>query len=182
MRSRTVVRLIIASTLLCLPVLAHAQDISVSALISGTVTDVSGAVLPGATVRAVHEATGNSFETVTDERGAFRLSVRVGRSQVAVMLPGFTTQTRTVELLLGQTGVVNVQLPLSTITETVTVSGAAPLIEVTTSTVGGNVDPRQVQELPVNGRNYIALAMLAPGSRTVPVTSGTAREKIPRSR
>src|SRR5262245_33285618 len=177
MRSRTVVPLIVVSTMLCLPVLAHAQDISVSALISGTVTDSSGAVLPGATVRAVHEATGNSFETVTDERGIYRLPVRVGRVQVAITLTGFTTPAGTVELPRGQTAVVTVQLPLRTITETVTVTGAAPLIEVTTSTVGGNVDPRQVQELPVNGRNYIALAMLAPGSRTVPVTVGNrARE------
>jgi len=177
MRSRAVVLLAVTAAVLSLPVLASAQDVSVSAVISGTVTDVSGAVLPGVTVRAVHEATGNSFETVTDDRGAYRLPVRVGRIQVAMALPGFSTQARAVELLLGQTAVVNVQLPLSTITETVTVSGAAPLLEVTTSMVGGNVDPRQVQELPVNGRNFIALAMLAPGSRTVPVTVGNrARE------
>ena len=118
---------------------------------SGTVTDSSGAVLPGVTIRAVHDATGNTFESVTDERGAYRLPVRVGSIRVAVTLAGFNTQTRTVELLVGQTLVVNA--------------------ETTTSVLGGNVDPRQVQELPVNGRNYIALAMLAPGSRQVPVAS-----------
>lgn len=149
-------------SILALPILSHAQE----AAVSGTVTDISAAVLPGVSVRAVHEATGNTFETVTDERGAFRLAVRVGTVRIAMELSGFTSQTRTVELLVGQTAVVNVQLPLSSIAETVTVTGAAPLIEMTTSAIGGNVDPRQVQELPVNGRNYIALALLAPGSRT----------------
>ena len=89
MRSRMVFRLIVASTiLLFFPLTAYAQDISVSALISGTVSDSSGAVLPGVTVRAVHEATGNTFETVTDERGIYRLPVRVGRVQVAVNVAG----------------------------------------------------------------------------------------------
>ena len=148
MRSCRVAWFLVAS-ILVLPILSHAQE----AAVSGTVTDGSAAVLPGVSVRAVHEATGNAFETVTDERGAFRLAVRVGTVRITMGLSGFTPQTRTVELLVGQTAVVNVQLSLSSIAETVTVTGAAPLIEMTTSTIGGNVDPRQVQELPVNGRN-----------------------------
>jgi len=165
MRSRRVIWLIVASTILVLPLVAYAQD----AAVSGTVTDASGAVLPGATVRAVHEATGNAFETATDERGVYRLSVRVGALQITAEIPGFRPATRSVELLLGQTVVVNLQLSLGTIAETVTVTGAAPLIEMTTSVIGGNVDPRQVQELPTYGRNWLGLAMLAPGSRTEPV-------------
>lgn len=103
MRSHLVLRLIVASTiLLFLPLAGHAQDISVSALISGTVTDSSGGVLPGVTVRAVHEATGNIFEAVTDERGAYRLPVRVGGLRVAGELSGFRPATRSVELLVGQ--------------------------------------------------------------------------------
>ena len=171
MRSRIVVRLILVFTLLALPLIAHAQDISVSALISGTVTDSSGGVLPGVTVRAVHEATGNLFEAVTDERGAYRLAVRVGALRLSGELSGFRPAIRSVELLVGQTAVVNLQLTLASIAETVTVSGAAPLIETTTSVLGGNIDPRQVAELPVNGRNWLALALLAPGSRSVPVAS-----------
>jgi len=167
MRSRAGVRFVVTFAFLILSVQAYAQE----AVVSGTVTDSSGAVLPGVTIRAVHDATGNTFETVTDERGAYRLPVRVGSIRVAVTLAGFNTQTRTVELLVGQTLVVNAELSLSSIAESVTVTGAAPLIETTTSVLGGNVDPRQVQELPVNGRNYIALAMLAPGSRQVPVAS-----------
>src|SRR5687767_2570222 len=165
MESRAGIRFVIAFTTLILSVPAYAQE----AVVSGTVTDASGAVLPGVTIRAVHDATGNAFETVTDERGTYRLPVRVGGIRVTMMLAGFNNQSRTVDLLVGQTAVVNVELSLSSIAESVTVTGAALLIETTTSSLGGNVDPRQVQELPVNGRNYIALALLAPGSRTVPV-------------
>src|SRR5438067_12208298 len=60
------------------------------------------------------------------------------------------------------------------LTEAVTVSGQSPLLDTTTSSLGGNVDPRQDQELPVNGRNWIALSLLAPGSRTNPSATGTA--------
>jgi hypothetical protein len=175
MRSGLVVRLIVAFTLLTLPVTALAQE----AAVSGTITDTSGAVLPGVTVRAVHESTGNAFETVTDIRGAYRLAVRVGTMRITAQLPGFNSPTRTVELLVGQTAVVNVQLSVSGIAETVTVSGVAPLIETTSSTLGGNVDPRQVAELPVSGRNWINLSMLAPGSRTVPVASTRENSEKP---
>jgi hypothetical protein len=163
-------RLVVLFVMVTLPTIAHAQE----AVVSGTVSDSSGAVLPGVVVRAVHEATGNAFETVTDGQGTYRLAVRIGTVRVTMDLQGFTSPTRTVELLVGQTAVVNVQLSPSGVEETVTVTGEAPLIETTTSSLGGNIDPRQVQELPVNGRNWINLALLAPGSRTIP--AGTSRE------
>ena len=71
---------------------------------SGAVTDATGGVLPGVTVTALHEASGNTFLAVTDERGGFRLPVRVGTYQVTAELSGFATLTRRVELLVGQTG------------------------------------------------------------------------------
>src|SRR5204862_5727935 len=64
----------------------------------------------------------------------------------------------------------------STVQETVTVTAEAPLLNVTTSQLGGNVDPQQVQELPVAGRNWMALALLAPGSRT---SSSNATSPLP---
>ncbi len=112
--------------------------------------------------------------TVTDERGIYRIPARVGAYQITAELQGFTTVQRTgVELLAGQTVSVNVQMSPSTVQETVTVTAEAPLLNVTTSSLGGNVDPRQVQELPVNGRNWMALALLAPGSRTNAVNPTT---------
>jgi hypothetical protein len=144
-----------------MPALAHAQE----ATLSGTVTDTTGGALPGVTVRAVHEASGNSFEAVTDARGDYRLAVRVGAYRLTADLTGFAPVTRTLELLVGQQAVVNLQLVISAVEESVTVTGEAPLIDVTQSSLGGNIDPRQLQELPVNGRNWVDLVMLAPGSR-----------------
>jgi len=175
MRSGLLVRLILASATLTLPMVAHAQE----AAVSGTIVDSSGAVLPGVTVQAVHEATGNAFDSVTDQRGAYRIPVRVGVLQLTATLQGFTVVTRRIEVLVGQTAVVNMQMAPRGVAETVTVTGEAPLIETTTSTLGGNIDPRQVQELPVNGRNWIALAMLAPGSRTVPVAGSRENSEKP---
>jgi hypothetical protein len=155
------------------PVLAAAQE----ATLSGTVTDSTGAVLPGVTVTALHEATGNRFVAVTDERGVYRIPARAGAYQMTVELSGFTTVTRSgVQLLVGQVVTTNVQMVPSTVQETVTVTAEAPLINVATSSLGGNIDPQQVQELPVQGRNWMALAMLAPGSR---MTSDTQNTPIP---
>lgn len=148
--------------MLLVPVAGYAQEAS----IIGTVTDSSGGVVPGVTVTAVHEATGNTFEAVTDERGGYRLAVRVGDYRLTANLPGFTTVTLTgVKVLVGQQIVSNVQMVPSGLQESVTVTGEAPLLDTTQSDLGGNIDPRQMEELPVNGRNWVDLTMLAPGSR-----------------
>jgi hypothetical protein len=169
------VRLILISTILILPAIAHAQE----AAVSGTITDSSGGVLPGVAVRAIHEATGNAFETVTDARGAYRLAVRVGTLRITAELQGFNSMARAIELLVGQTGVVNLQMSPAGVAETLTVSAETPLIETTTSTLGGNIDPRQMAELPVNGRNWMNLALLAPGSRTAPVAGSRENSEKP---
>ena len=122
-------------------------------------------MLPGVTVTALHEATGNTFVVVTDARGDYRVPVRIGSYRITAELSGFTTVARTVQLLVSQTVVVNLQLAPSTVQETVTVTGEAPLIDTTSSTRGGNIDPRQMQELPINGRNWMDLSLLAPGAR-----------------
>ena len=156
-------RFLVFCALLALPAAGFAQE----ATLIGTVTDSTGGVLPGVTVAAVNEATGNRFEAVTDERGIYRIPARVGAYVITAELQGFTTVTRSgVQLLVGQTAAVNVQMAPSTVQETVTVTAEAPLLNVSTSSLGGNVDPTQVRELPVNGRNWMALALLAPGSRT----------------
>ena len=151
--------------LVAVPGAGYAQD----AALTGTVTDATGGVLPGVTVTAINEATGNTFVSVTDGTGAFRIPVRVGAYRLSAELQGFTTMQRTgINLLVGQTINADMQMKPSTIQETVTVTAEAPLIEVSTSALGGNIDPAQVQELPVQGRNWMALALLAPGSRTTP--------------
>ncbi len=147
---------------LALPGVGLAQE----ATIGGTIRDTTAGVLPGVVVRAVHEATGTQFETFTDERGGFRIPVRIGAYRITAELQGFSIVTRTgLEVLVGQQVVLNLEMSPSTVTETVTVTGEAPLVNVSSSQLGGNIDSRQMQELPVLGRNFLDLTLLAPGNR-----------------
>ncbi len=173
MTSRVVIRSIVVAAILVVPAAGYAQE----AVLSGTITDSTGAVLPGVALKAVHEASGNSFEGVTDQRGVYRIPVRIGVYQITAELSGFTAVTRSgLQLLVGQTAVINLQMAPGTVTEAVTVTGQSPLLETTTSSLGGNVDPKQVAELPVNGRNWMALALTAPGSRTNASATGVAAQ------
>src|SRR2546425_11113263 len=121
--------LVAIGAILMLPVCGHAQD----SRVSGTVTDPSGAVIPGVTVTATHPESGNKFEAVTDERGGYRLLVRVGNYRITAELPGFGTVNRNIEVLVGQTVVVNIEMMPSTIAETVNVTGEVPLVDTETS-------------------------------------------------
>src|SRR6266446_6147828 len=85
------------------PFIASAQDAS----LSGTVTDSTGAVLPGVTVTALHVATGNTFVGVTDGRGNYRIAARTGQFKVTAELSGFGAAIQNLELLVGQQAVVN---------------------------------------------------------------------------
>src|ERR1051325_8983807 len=154
-------RLAAVVVLVLAPLAAFAQE----ATLSGTISDSTGGVLPGVTVTATHVATGNTFVAVTDERGGYRMPVRVGVHKVSAELTGFGTVTREIDLLVNQTAVINLQLAPSTLQESVTVTGEAPLIDTSQSSLGANIDPKQMSELPVNGRNFMDLTLLAPGSR-----------------
>jgi hypothetical protein len=155
--------IVLCMMMMAVPAAGSAQE----AVFSGTVTDSTGAILPGVTVRAVHDASGNSFEALTDQRGAYRMPVRIGVYKLTAEVAGFTTVTRTgLELLVGQTAVINLQMAPASVEESVIVTAQTPLIETATSSLGGNIDQRQVQELPSQGRNFLSLALLAPGNRT----------------
>ena len=108
MGSSLVRRLIVLCAIFAMPAAAYAQE----AVLTGTVTDSTGAVLPGVTVRAVHEASGNTFEAVTDERGAYRIPVRVGSvPDHGANSPASPPSRATgVELLVGQTATINLQM------------------------------------------------------------------------
>ena len=114
--------LAVAAALLVLPLTAFARE----AVIGGTIADATGGVLPGVVIRAVNQASGNSFEAVTDGTGAFRIPMRVGVYEITAELAGFTTVTRRgLELLVGQQVTINLQMSPSTIQESVTVTGEA---------------------------------------------------------
>lgn len=146
------VRSIVTALVLTLaPLTIHAQEVT----LSGSIADSTDAVLPGATVTALHVASGNAFVGVADANGDYRIgSMRPGLYRVTAELSGFASVVReNLELLVGQRATVNFKLSLSSVNETVTVTGASPLVDVVQSKLGGNVDTRQLSELPVNGRN-----------------------------
>jgi hypothetical protein len=171
MKLGRLVRLTVA--MLALPLLAYAQD----ATLSGTIKDNTGGVLPGVTVTATNEASGTTFVSVTDERGTYRIPVRAGTYKITADLAGFTTVTRPgIEMLLGRQVELDLNLQVSSLQETVTVTGEAPLLDTTSSTIASNIDPRQMQDIPINGRNWMDLTMLAAGSRT------NASSEVPQDR
>ena len=93
-------RLLAVSVIIVVPAVVFAQE----AALTGVVTDATTAVLPGVTIKAVHAASGNTFEAVTDQRGAYRIPVRVGVYKITATLSGVNTVTRDgVEILVGQT-------------------------------------------------------------------------------
>src|SRR5207249_6405688 len=130
--------LVAIGAILMLPICGHAQESTVG----GTVTDPSGAVIPGVTVTATHTESGNKFEAVTDERGGYRLLVRIGNYRITAELPGFGTVNRNIQVLVGQTAVLNIEMMPSTVAETVNVTGEIPLVDTETSKVSANIDPR----------------------------------------
>ena len=166
-------RLVVLFALLLFPATSFAQE----AILSGTVTDTTGGVLPGVVVTAVHEASGNSFETVTDSAGGYRISVRIGTYRIKLDLTGFATLERTgLQVQVGQQAVINLQMSPATLQESVTVTGEAPLINVTQSNLGSTISAEQVENLPLNGRNWVDLTLLSPGSKQnfVAETPGTS--------
>jgi hypothetical protein len=100
--------------------------------------------------------------------------------RLTLELQGFAGVARQFEALVGQTLTMNVQLMPSTVQESVTVTGEAPLIETSSSTLAGNIDPRQTKDLPVNGGNWLDLSLLAPGNRSngADPNSPTARNRF----
>jgi len=165
-------RLLVVSAIVAVVVTLPAAGYAQEAMLAGTVTDSTAAVLPGVTVTALHQASGNTFVCVTDARGAYQIPIRTGVYRVTAELAGFAGAGRTdLEVLVGQRAVVNFELKPSSVEETVTVTAQAPLISVSQSHNATNVDPRQLSELPINGRNWLDLTMLAAGSRVNSVSS-----------
>src|SRR6185436_867538 len=122
------------AALMALPIAAAAQVNT--ATINGIVSDESKAILPGATVTASDLATGRKYVGVSDERGAYKISVPPGTYQVQAELSGFgNAEVPRVELLVGQNASIAFTLKISSLAETLTVTGEAPLVDLTSTQV-----------------------------------------------
>ncbi len=158
----------IAGVLAALLFAAHVwgQGVSGSAAVAGTVTDSTGAVIPGAQVVLVSPERGAEIEVSTNESGNYIYpDITPGTYTVRVSSEGFATQEITDLLVqVGQRAAVNVALEVGQVTEVVTVEAAAILLETESNAIGTVVDSDRVTELPLNGRNFLQLALLSGGT------------------
>jgi outer membrane receptor protein involved in Fe transport len=133
--------------------------------ITGAITDKSGASVAGAKVTATNVDTQVSRDTMTNESGAYNISLlQPGKYVVTISKDGFKgLKQENLTLEVNAVVRLDLQLELGAVTESVTVSAAPPLIESENSSLGQIVEQRQVAELPLNGRNFVQLATLGPG-------------------
>jgi len=145
-----------------------------TATLSGIVTDPSGAVVPGAHVKAHSLATNLDREVITDESGVYTLaSLEPGDYQVQVTAAGFSLYTvQKLTLEVDQKVGLNMRLAISSAGEVVQVEGVSQQIETQTPTVGQVIDRNTVQEIPLNGRHFLDLTVLTPGGVVAP-TAGS---------
>ena len=152
---------------LCVFAAAHvaaAQESVNKGTISGRVFDPQGALVPGARVAARHVETNITAETVTDDEGRFRFPyLRLGVYEVKVRLDGFADATRTLTVTVASAFDLPITLSVAGIDASLTVVGQTAILEVARSQIAGTVPQAEVQNLPMNGRNFLDLALLVPG-------------------
>ena len=155
--------LLLILVLLLIPAALLAQ--TGSAALGGRVADESGAALPGVTVTATHNATGFNRSVVTGSDGSYRFqSLPVGTYTVTADLSGFASvTTRNVELNVAQERELNIALKAAAVKEQITVTASAPLVE-TTPAVSTVISQKEMENLPLNGRQFANLGSLAPGT------------------
>ena len=169
MKRTCVERVFILATLalgLLLPSLAIAQVDR--GAISGTVTDSTGAVVPGAAVMITNLETNQSIKLTTDNSGGYVANLlKIGTYAVAAEKEGFqkTVQPK-VDVEVNQVVRVDLVLQVGAVTQTVEVTAAPPLVQSETSSLGTVETERRIVDLPLNGRNFIALAYLGPGANS----------------
>ena len=136
-----------------------------SATLAGTARDQTGAVLPGVAVAVVEEDTNAVRETLTDSAGNFTIAgLAPGSYSVRAALSGFSSDVRTgVVLTVGQQASVGLTLQIGAATETIEVVGGAAFVDLRSSALSAVVPGTAIEELPLNGRNFISLATLQPG-------------------
>ena len=155
---------LVVLALILLPCIPPAEA-QVSASLSGTVTDPSGATVTAAAVTARNLDTALSRTTATDPAGRYVFfALPVGRYEVRVQKEGCAEEVRTgIHLVVGQEAGVDLRLHVGKVSEQLTVVGDAPPVSLTTQDISGLVGERQVKDLPLNGRSYDLLLTLNPG-------------------
>jgi hypothetical protein len=168
-------KVILAVVLLLVTASLAAAQIT-SATISGTIKDETGGVLPGVDVVVTNLDTGLTRSVVTDSNGYFTVpGLAPGRYEARASLQGFRTGVQTgIALQVAQQAGLNLVLKVGATEESITVSGESALVETRSAALSAIVLGKTIEELPLNGRNYITLATLQPGIVQFTEKSGTA--------
>jgi hypothetical protein len=142
--------------------------------ISGRVTDPSGAVVPGASVSARHAATNQTSAALTGQDGRFRFPyLRIGAYEITVRQHGFHDAVRALTLTVGSAFELPITLDVGDVETSVTVSGETTVLEAARSQIAGTVSEPEVRSVPLNGRNFLDLALFVPG--VVPTNVSSAQ-------
>src|SRR5215471_16502014 len=147
----------------------HAQA-TATGILGGTVTDPTGGVVPNAAIKITNKETGLTRDMKSGQAGLYRFDLLPsGAYQVQATMPGFATATaENVNVSVGQTTTLDIGLTPATQSQTVTIeAGGAQLVDTERSDVSLPINTQMVQNLPLNGRDFVNLAILAPGAKPV---------------
>jgi hypothetical protein len=157
------IRVLFCVLILALPLTMYAQQYS--GTITGTVTDASGAAVPGASVTATNKGNGSVYTATTSEQGVYTFAqLPVGTYDVSVKKATFKDfLAKDVEVHTSTTTEANAKLAVGSASETITVEASDVQVETTQASVGEVIEGTQVRELPLNGENFMGLVVLSPG-------------------
>ena len=177
MNKKTFVGIFLSGLILLASALCIAQ--TTTATLSGTITDESGGVLPGVQVTITNSSTGAKRALTTDAGGRFVApQLLPDKYDIAATLAGFETSVRQgITLTVGQEASINLAMKVGTVTEQVTVTAEAPLLDTSSSAVAGVVDEKRIQELPLNGRDFSQLPLVQPGVLSIRNADPTVANK-----
>ena len=141
---------------------------SATGIITGTVTDSTGAIVPNATVTIVNKTTNLARAIVSNQEGVFSApGLEAGQYQVRTDITGFKTLERDAEVQAGNSTMVNMVVSIGEVSEVVNVSAATAELNYETHSVTGVVEHESIESLPLNGRSFMQTASLLPGVQVV---------------
>ncbi len=163
LRALTIVLTLIIAATVTLDIFGQATEFG---SLNGTVTDSSGSVIVGAQVTAVNIATNVEHAATTNSDGQYRIfNLLPSQYQIKIDAPGFKTVTiAPFKLSVGETLTQNARLPVGAVTQQVEVSAQGQLLQTTTVSNSTTIESQEINDLPLNGRNYTALIGLTPGA------------------
>src|SRR5262249_7423546 len=141
-----------------------AQQNVTSATLSGRIEDARGAIISGANVVAVHLETNQHFNTTSDHEGRFRFPyLRTGAYDLNINAAGCAAMTKQLTVSVGQSLDLPVKLEVAGVSAQVNIGSDVPMVETVRTQITETIRPNEINELPLNGRNYLDLALLIPG-------------------